>query len=67
MWPSNALTERLNLKWPIFQAPMGIFATPALAAAVTNAGGLGGLGMWVAQSTRRNGEFLAFVSRAGEA
>ena len=23
MWPSNALTERLNLNWPIFQAPMG--------------------------------------------
>src|ERR1700757_4374984 len=46
MWPSNALTERLNLKWPIFQAPMGSASTPALAAAVTNAGSLGGLGMW---------------------
>lgn len=46
MWPSNALTERLNLKWPIIQAPMGSASTPALAAAVTNAGGLGGLGMW---------------------
>ena len=46
MWPSNALTERLKLRWPIFQAPMGIFSTPTLAAAVTNAGGLGGLGMW---------------------
>ncbi|MGE5269651.1 MAG: NAD(P)H-dependent flavin oxidoreductase [Thiohalocapsa sp.] len=46
MWPNNALTERLNLKWPIIQAPMGSASTPALAAAVTNAGGLGGLGMW---------------------
>lgn len=46
MWPSNALTERLNLKWPILQAPMGSASTPALAAAVTNAGALGGLGMW---------------------
>jgi len=46
MWPSNALTERLNLKWPIIQAPMGSASTPALAAAVTNAGGLGGLGKW---------------------
>ena len=46
MWPTNALTERLNLKWPILQAPMGSASTPALAAAVTNAGGLGGLGMW---------------------
>jgi nitronate monooxygenase len=45
MWPSNALTKRLNLKYPIIQAPMGGFTTPALAAAVSNAGGLGGLGM----------------------
>ncbi|MGH7153028.1 MAG: NAD(P)H-dependent flavin oxidoreductase [Acetobacteraceae bacterium] len=42
----NALTERLKLKWPILQAPMGSASTPALAAAVANAGGLGGLGMW---------------------
>ena len=46
MWPANGLTERLRLKWPIFQAPMGLVTTPALAAAVSNAGGLGGLGMW---------------------
>ena len=46
MWPRNALTERLNLNWPILQAPMGWLSTPALAAAVSNAGGLGGLGMW---------------------
>ena len=46
MWPRNAITERLNLKWPILQAPMGSMSTPALAAAVTNAGGLGGIGMW---------------------
>lgn len=46
MWPRNALTERLNIRWPILQAPMGTLSTPALAAAVSNAGGLGGLGMW---------------------
>src|SRR5258708_29622694 len=46
MWSQNAFTDRLNLKWPILQAPMGWFSTPALAAAVSNAGGLGGLGMW---------------------
>jgi nitronate monooxygenase len=46
MWSQNALTERLNLEWPILQAPMGDLSTPALAAAVSNAGGLGGLGMW---------------------
>jgi nitronate monooxygenase len=46
MWSRNAFTERLNLKWPILQAPMGWLSTPALAAAVSNSGGLGGLGMW---------------------
>ena len=46
MWSKNPFTERLNLKWPILQAPMGWLSTPALAAAVSNAGGLGGLGMW---------------------
>jgi nitronate monooxygenase len=46
MWCRNAFTERLNLKWPILQAPMGWLSTPALAAAVSNAGGLGGIGMW---------------------
>jgi nitronate monooxygenase len=46
MWTPNALTERLNIRWPILQAPMGWLSTPALAAAVSNAGGLGGIGMW---------------------
>src|SRR5512139_3308719 len=46
MWPANSFTKRLNLKWPVVQAPMGIMTTPALAAAVSNAGGLGGLGLW---------------------
>jgi hypothetical protein len=36
MWPQNALTERLNIRWPILQAPMGWLSTPALAAAVSN-------------------------------
>src|SRR5205823_13656588 len=46
MWPSNLLTERLSLKFPIILAPMGLITTPALAAAVSNVGGLGGIGMW---------------------
>ena len=45
MWCKNTLTERLGLQWPILQAPMGDKTTPALAAAVSNAGALGGLGM----------------------
>jgi NAD(P)H-dependent flavin oxidoreductase YrpB (nitropropane dioxygenase family) len=28
MWSRNAFTERLNLKWPILQAPMGWLSTP---------------------------------------
>ncbi len=46
MWARNQLTEMLNLQWPILQAPMGEYTTPQLAAAVSNAGGLGSLGMW---------------------
>lgn len=40
----TALTERLGLEVPVIQAPMASVATPALAAAVSNAGGLGSLG-----------------------
>ena len=40
----HALMERLGLALPILQAPMAGVATPELAAAVSNAGGLGGLG-----------------------
>jgi nitronate monooxygenase len=60
MWSRNAFADRLNLKWPILQAPMGALSTPALAAAVSNAGGLGGLGMWgfsAEEAERRIGGF----------
>jgi NAD(P)H-dependent flavin oxidoreductase YrpB (nitropropane dioxygenase family) len=38
------LTEAYGITYPIVQAGMAFYATPALAAAVTNAGGLGVLG-----------------------
>ena len=41
---TNRITELLQIRYPIFQAPMGRPAPPRLAAAVTNAGGLGMLG-----------------------
>ena len=41
---TNRITELLQIRFPIFQAPMGRTAPPRLAAAVTNAGGLGMLG-----------------------
>jgi|SRR5437764_2504716 nitronate monooxygenase len=65
MWPSNALTERLNLKWPVLQAPMGSASTPALAAAVTNAGGLGGLGMWGRTAEQAARRIAGFRQQSG--
>lgn len=44
MWPRTDLTDLLEVKHPVIQAPMAGAATPALAAAVSNAGGLGSLG-----------------------
>jgi len=41
----DGLVARLGLRAPIFQAPMAGVATPDLAAAVSNAGGLGALGL----------------------
>jgi nitronate monooxygenase len=65
MWPANALTERLRLKWPIIQAPMGIMSTPALAAAVSNAGGLGGLGMWGLSAEEAGRRIAGFRQQSG--
>ncbi|HET6469900.1 MAG TPA: nitronate monooxygenase, partial [Geminicoccaceae bacterium] len=44
MWPRTVISERLGLAWPLIQAPMASAATPELAAAVSEAGGLGSLG-----------------------
>ena len=41
----NFLIDRLGLDTPIIQAPMAGVSTPALAAAVSNAGGLGSIGV----------------------
>ena len=65
MWQKNALTERLNIKWPILQAPMGSASTPALAAAVTNAGGLGGLGMWGRTAEQAARRIAGFRQQSG--
>jgi len=44
MWPNRRLCDLLKIEHPIIQAPMAGSATPELAAAVSNAGGLGSLG-----------------------
>jgi NAD(P)H-dependent flavin oxidoreductase YrpB (nitropropane dioxygenase family) len=42
---SNRLTQQLDIDYPIIQAPMAGVSTPELAAAVSNAGALGSLGL----------------------
>src|SRR5215475_4166364 len=43
-WRDTSLARRLGIRVPIIQAPMaGGVSTPALAAAVSNAGGLGSI------------------------
>lgn len=65
MWPSNPLTERLKLRWPILQAPMGAYTTPSLAAAVSNAGGLGGLGMFGCSAEEAERRIAGFHQQSG--
>lgn len=45
MSTDNKLTALLGVKYPIIQAPMAGVSTPQLAAAVSNAGGLGSIGI----------------------
>jgi nitronate monooxygenase len=50
---ANALTALLGIEHPLIQAPMGGAATPALAAAVSGAGGLGSLVARIIADARR--------------
>jgi nitronate monooxygenase len=43
--PIAKLLDRLNISRPIIQAPMAGVSSPAMAAAVSEAGGLGSLGV----------------------
>ena len=44
MWPDRRLCELMMIENPVIQAPMAGSATPELASAVSNMGGLGSLG-----------------------
>lgn len=44
MWYETALTKKLEVNYPIIQAPMAGITTPELVAAVSSAGALGSLG-----------------------
>jgi nitronate monooxygenase len=48
----TSLPTRLGLACPIIQAPMAGVSTPALAAAVSNAGGLGSIGIGAANAAQ---------------
>lgn len=63
MWPDRRLCDLLRIEHPIIQAPMAGSATPALAAAVSNAGGLGSLGC--GNSSAAEVRELAAAVRAG--
>src|SRR4051812_38624172 len=52
------LREKIALQWPIFQAPMAGPSTPAMAAAVSNAGALGALGL-AAEGVEGAGKMIA--------
>ena len=45
MHSTSNFIEKLGIRFPIIQAPMAGVSTPELAAAVSNAGGLGSLGI----------------------
>lgn len=63
MWPDTRLCELLGIEHPIVQAPMAGTTTPAMAAAVSNAGGLGSHGC-AALSPEGLAEDMATLSKA---
>jgi nitronate monooxygenase len=67
MWPNKALTDRLGIELPIIQAPMAGAATPALAAAVSNAGALGSLGLGTSSIAAIGEQIDAFAKRSNRA
>ena len=57
---SSALLGRLGISVPIIQAPMAGISSPAMAAAVTEAGGLGSLGMGAMTAEKARGAIREF-------
>jgi len=50
------LCERLGIEVPVIQAGMSVYTSPALAAAVSEAGGLGTLGVWQRSAEQLRGD-----------
>lgn len=66
LWFENDLTEKLGIKYPILQAPMGEHTTADMAAAVSNSGGLGGLGMWGFTASEAENRIGAFRQQSSK-
>ena len=58
----NHILARLEIRLPIIQAPMAGVSTPALAAAVSNAGGLGSIGVGAVDAKAARGMVAAVRS-----
>jgi len=61
----NTLTSLLGIRHPIIQAPMAGFGTPQLAAAVTDAGGLGSLALGAGTAAQAEGAITALQALTG--
>lgn len=61
---SQHLLELLGIDWPIIQAPMAGTSTPEMAAAVSNAGGLGSIGVGAMNAKAAGDSVAAFRARS---
>lgn len=61
------LLEKLGIDLPIIQAPMAGVSTPAMAAAVSNAGALGSMGVGATDAQGARRMIAAFRERSGRA
>jgi nitronate monooxygenase len=61
----NTLTTLLGIRHPIIQAPMAGFGTPQLAAAVTDAGGLGSLALGAGTAAQAESTITALQALTG--
>ena len=61
----STLLQTLGIRLPILQAPMAGVSTPAMAAAVSNAGGLGAIGVGAADAETARQMIRAVRSASG--
>lgn len=62
--PSQQVIDLLGIDWPIIQAPMAGTSTPEMAAAVSNSGGLGSIGVGAMTPAAAGEAIRAFRSRS---